>query len=308
MTYYQFIVAFNTEWSGKHRNVIYVCGGSENMHVDVLRILEKRLNKKKLTKQTVHMTEFVGNEPNPAFLFSLFDLKVILWAPGVLEKSKWNHFLRELQKAYGVTVIIDESGELHDVFKKEYGKGSSGVIVDCRKFPNDLPGFILLEMGNMAGIRLSDDIIKHLLDVPFDALYSIFSVLRYLGIQNLGVEEAKKYGILTSNVELIYVKKLMSKGKQAILQYSFDDIDEGRFLRFLCFELIRLLRLKTMTDRTMVMAQELKIPYPVFKNYYLPLADRLDLQTLYNRLNLVLTLLTWSKMPGISTMLLVYWR
>lgn len=311
MTYYQFLTNFNAEWSGKHRNVIYVCGGTDYIHVDVVRLLERRLWRPNFKKQVVHSGEFTGKEPSPAFLFSFADMKILFWEPDILEESSWAKFLRHLEKSYGVVIIIDEKAQLKEVFKKVYPKGSAGVLIDCTRLPTDILSFINLEikvnMGETA--NLSDDVKKYLVDVPFDALFPIFNLLQYLGFTTVDVKEAKEYGLLTSNMELIYVKKLMKEGKASLFNYDFSNINEARFLRFTFYELVKLLQLKTMVEkRAMLMAQELRIPWDTFRLYYQPLARRLDLKTLYSRLYLVSSLLKWQLHPGISTMLLVYWR
>lgn len=307
MTYYQFVKTFHAQWP-KGKKVVYIFGGSEDLRLSSMKLLEKRLGKVNLKKSVVYLSDFTKTPK--AFLYSIADLKVVHWIPKVLEKSLFVSFLRELGKSQGIAVVIDESGELLDAFKKVYPKGSPGVVIDCSKLTQEVDSLIRLQTWDLAGINLSPEVVRFLREMPFETLFPIFRVLEQLDVKTITVEEVKKYGLFETNMEQFYAKKMLRDGKSTMFQVRWSNLEAGRFLRSLWRELVRLLRIKTLLGekRSAIVASELGIPYEYFEKDYRPLAERLDISVLYARMRLVWRVLQWQDYNGAIAILLTNWR
>ena len=311
MTYLRFLQCYKYE---RYHRLYGLIGGDARLREDALKVLFRKIERKegKCSKIWYHLDEIVES-PLLILHESAFDIRVLVWAPGLLEKKMTQKLLNELPKLSGYSVIVDESMEVLPVFRSMYHKSSTGMLIDCSKRPSRDPRimemFVSLRLNLVLGIKVPKtvqiDLTKD--DMTINNLFNIFSILEALNRREIGLDDLRQFDLLRGNPEAFLVDELFKKGKQEVLRYDFREVIPEKFFRQLYRTLIQKLRVKSMGYMQSTVASG-KLGVSLF--YYIQCKEevkKLDFQDLYRRLYLVFSLLRWRDKLGSVYLLLLYW-
>lgn len=311
MTYLRFLQGYGY---GTYYQLYGLVGGDARLREDALKVLFRKIERKegRCSKIWYHLDE-IAESPLLILHESAFDVRVLVWAPGLLEKKMIQKLLNELPKLSGYSIIVDESMEVLPIFRSMYHKSKTGMLVDCSKRPSKDPDimemFVSLRLNLVLGIKapkpIQVDLTKN--DVTIDNLFNIFSILEALNRREIGLDDLRRFDLLRGEPEAFLIDELFKKGKQEVLRYDFREIVPEKFFGQLYRALILKLRIKSMSHMQSTTAAG-KLGVKLF--YYTQCrkeVERLDFQDLYRRLYLVFSLLRWRNYLGSVYLLLLYW-
>ncbi|MCK4497081.1 MAG: hypothetical protein KAU24_02740, partial [Candidatus Aenigmarchaeota archaeon] len=244
-----------------------------------------------------------------------FGVRILVWKPKILDMDKKDdmrvakQLLSGFEGLSGRSIVLDEAGEIEDVFKNMYGKGSKGLIIDCSKKPAITEDFIRRRLCSVLGIDPSDEVYVDLTreDMTIDTLFNIFSILEALHKKKIDLDDLRRFDLLRGKPEMFLVDELFKKGRQEVLRYDFREVIPERFFGQLYRALILKLRVKSMSYMQSTVASS-KLGLSLF--YYYQCKEevrKMDFQDLYRRLYLVFSLLRWRDNLGSVYLLLLYW-
>jgi len=301
----------------KARHKVYALVGRElRIQNDVLKILLKRIKRTDGESSNIwYYLDEIADAPLNILHKSGFGVRILVWKPKVLDMNKKDDLevskqvLSGFEGLSGRSIILDEAGEIEDIFKNIYGKGSKGVVIDCSKKPEITKDFIKRRLVSVLGISPSDEVYVDLTreDMTIDTLFNIFSILEALNKKELDLDALRRFDLLRGEPEGFLVDELFKKGRQEVLRYDFREVIPERFFKQLYRALILKLRVKSMGYMQSTVASS-KLGMNLFRYYQCKEeVKKLDFQDLYRRLYLVFSLLRWRKSLGSVYLLLLYW-
>jgi len=312
MTYLQFLQGYKYK---KYYRLYNLIGGDARLRGDALKVLFRKIErgeKRTCSKIWYHLDE-IAESPLLILHDSAFDIRVLVWVPGLLEKEMTQKLLNELPKLSGYSVIVDESMETFPIFHSMYHKSSKGVMVVCSKRPSKDPkvmeSFVSLRLNLVLGISVPKTVQIDLTrdDMTISNLFNIFSILEALNKKEICLDDLRQFDLLRGDPETFLVDELFKKGRQEVLRYDFREVIPEKFFRRLYGALILKLRVKSMSNMQSTVASG-KLGMGLF--HYMQCREevkKLDFQDLYRRLYLVFSLLRWRKNLGSVYLLLLHW-
>lgn len=311
MTYLRFLQCYKYE---RYHRLYGLVGGDARLREDALKVLFRKIERRegKCSKIWYHLDE-IAESPLLILHESAFDIRVLVWTPGLLEKKTIQKLLDELPKLSGYSVIVDESTEVLPIFRSMYHKSSKGMLIDCSKRPSRDPAimemFVSLRLNLVLGIKVPKTVQVDLTkdDMTINNLFNIFSILEALNRKEIGLDDLRQFDLLRGEPERFLIDELFEKGKQEVLRYDFREVIPGKFLGQLYRALILKLRVKSMGYMQSTAAAG-KLGVSLF--HYIQCrkeVEKLDFQDLYRRLFLVFSLMRWRDNLGSVYLLLLSW-
>ncbi|MBA7649030.1 hypothetical protein ES703_56823 [subsurface metagenome] len=302
----------------KARHKVYALVGQElRIQNDVLKILLRRIKRTDGESLNVwYYLDEIADAPLNILHKSGFGVRILVWKPKVLDMKKKDdlevakQLLSGFEGLSGRSIILDEAGEIGDIFKNVYGKGSKGLVIDCSKKPTITEDFIRRRLYSVLGIEPSDEVYVDLTreDMTIDTLFNIFSILEALNKKKIDLDALRRFDLLRGEPESFLVDKLFKKGRQEVLRYDFREVIPERFFKRLYQALILKLRVKSMSYmQSSDAASKLGMKRVFYYNQCKKEVEKIDFQDLYRRLYLVFSLLRWRNNLGSVYLLLLYW-
>jgi hypothetical protein len=281
-----------------------------------LKILLRRIKRTDGESSNVwYSLDEIADAPLNILHKSGFGVRILVWTPKVLDMNNKDdlevakQLLSGFEGLSGRSIILDEAGEIGDIFKNIYGKGSKGLMIDCSTKPTITEDFIRRRLYSVLGIELSDEVYIDLTrdDMTIDTLFNIFAILEALNKKKIDLDDLRRFDLLRGEPEAFLVDELFKKGRREVLRYEFREVIPEKFFRRLYQALILKLRVKSMSYMQSTVASG-KLGMGLFHyNRCKEEVKKLDFQDLYRRLYLVFSLLRWRKHLGSVYLLLLSW-
>lgn len=300
------------------RHKVYALVGQElRIQNDVLKILLRRIKRTDGESLNVwYYLDEITDAPLNILHESGFGVRILVWKPEVLDMKKKDdlevakQLLSGFEDLSGRSIILDEDGEIGDIFKNIYRKGSKGLIIDCSTKPEITEDFIRRRLYSVLGIEPSDEVYVDLTreDMTIATLFNIFSILEALNKKKIDLDALRRFDLLRGEPEAFLVDELFKKGRREVFRYDFREVIPERFFKRLYQALILKLRVKSMSYmQSSDAAKKLGMKRVFYYNQYKKEVEKIDFQDLYRRLYLVFSLLRWREHLGSVYLLLLYW-
>ena len=302
----------------KARHQVYALVGQERrIQNDVLKILLRRIKRTDGESLNVwYYLDEIADAPLNILHKSGFGVRILVWKPKVLDMKEKDdlevakQLLSGFEGLSGRSIVLDEDGEIGDVFKNIYGKGSKGTLIDCSTKPEITEDFVGRRLRSVLHMTPSDEVYVDLTreDMTTDTIFNIFSILEALNKKELDLDALRRFDLLRGEPEAFLVDELFKKGRREVLRYDFREVIPERFFKRLYQALILKLRVKSMSYmQSSDAAKKLGMKRVFYYNRCKKEVEKIDFQDLYRRLYLVFSLLRWREHLGSVYLLLLYW-
>ena len=222
-------------------------------------------------------------------------------------------FLEELGRLDNKTVILDASEQIFEAFqyhrKEHNAPWAKGKIIDCsfakmeKTKGREGTRKRLFEywLNDTEKLNVSPRLLEHFSESPFLETFNTIAALKFVGEKDYNLITAERWGVLWVDHEREVMRKLLYKGRGAMRDTDWRDINNGRFFWLLFKEMVLLLKFKTMFR-----GNKREIPQETYQRLK-EVAGKVDLRQLYRRMFLVINLMRWREHQGAISLLIFHW-